>query len=83
MKLLLTFFVLCFGIGTIAILFFGNILLNNIWTILATVSLILAVVLTYFAKLSVKIDELTKKINEVHTIVLEDKANDIDDLSAD
>ncbi len=65
MKLFAQAFIVCFVLSIIFIFFFGGLIFNNIWLILAISSLILAALITLYANQDSRIDRLEKTVEQL------------------
>ena len=65
MKSFIEVFLMCFILCVITTIFFGGLILSNIWAILFLVALILAIFVTTFINQDSRITELEKKIEQL------------------
>lgn len=58
-------FIMLFIVFFVFILFFGGIIITNVWVILVLISMILATIAKGFISQSSKIEELEKKVEQL------------------
>lgn len=58
-------FIMLFIVFFVFILFFGGIIITNVWVILVLISMILAIIAKGFISQSSKIEELEKKVEQL------------------